>query len=34
MARALYADKTNSVKDICKTLGISRSKFYRYINEI
>ena len=33
MARALYADKTNSVKDICKTLGISRSTFYRYIKE-
>ena len=31
MARALYADKTNSVKDICKTMGISRSTFYRYI---
>src|SRR5689334_14772800 len=33
MARALYADKTNSIKDICKTLGISRSTFYRYIKE-
>jgi DNA invertase Pin-like site-specific DNA recombinase len=33
MARALYADKTNSVKDICKTLGISRPTFYRYIKE-
>jgi ACT domain-containing protein len=31
MAKALYADKTNSVRDICKTLGISRATFYRYI---
>jgi DNA invertase Pin-like site-specific DNA recombinase len=30
MAKALYAGKSN-VKDICKTLGISRSSFYRYI---
>jgi DNA invertase Pin-like site-specific DNA recombinase len=33
MARALYADKTNSVKDICRTLGISRSTLYRYVKE-
>jgi DNA invertase Pin-like site-specific DNA recombinase len=33
MAKALYADETNSVNDICKTLGISRSTFYRYIKE-
>jgi DNA invertase Pin-like site-specific DNA recombinase len=31
MARALYADKTNSVSEICKTLGISRATLYRYI---
>jgi len=27
----LAADKTNSVKDICKTFGISRMTFYRYV---
>src|SRR5213080_1288579 len=32
MAKALYADKTNSVQGICKTLGISRATLYRYIN--
>jgi DNA invertase Pin-like site-specific DNA recombinase len=31
MARKLYADKTNSVAEICKTLGVSRATFYRYI---
>jgi DNA invertase Pin-like site-specific DNA recombinase len=31
MAKKLYADKTNSVSDICKTLNISRATFYRYI---
>jgi DNA invertase Pin-like site-specific DNA recombinase len=33
MAKALYSDKTNSVQEICKTLGISRATLYRYINE-
>ncbi len=32
MAMALYADKGNSIADICKTLGISRATLYRYIN--
>jgi DNA invertase Pin-like site-specific DNA recombinase len=31
MAKKLYADKTNAVSDICKTLGISRATLYRYI---
>jgi DNA invertase Pin-like site-specific DNA recombinase len=31
MAKALYADKTNSVSEVCKTLGISRATLYRYI---
>jgi DNA invertase Pin-like site-specific DNA recombinase len=31
MAKKLYADKTNSVSDICKTLNISRATLYRYI---
>jgi DNA invertase Pin-like site-specific DNA recombinase len=33
MAKALSADKSNSIKDICKILGISRSSYYRYIKE-
>jgi DNA invertase Pin-like site-specific DNA recombinase len=32
MAQTLYADKTNSVSDICKTLNISRATLYRYVN--
>src|SRR3954453_7941170 len=31
MARQLYADKSNSVEDICKTLGISRTTLWRYV---
>ena len=31
MAKALYADKNHSIRDICKTLNISRATFYRYI---
>jgi DNA invertase Pin-like site-specific DNA recombinase len=31
MAKALYTDKRNSVTDICRTLRISRTTFYRYI---
>jgi DNA invertase Pin-like site-specific DNA recombinase len=32
MAKKLYADKTNEISDICKTLHISRATLYRYIN--
>lgn len=32
-ALSLYRDKTNSVTDICKTLKISRTTFYRYVAE-
>ena len=32
MARRLYADKANSIKDICHTLHISRATLYRYVN--
>src|SRR5262245_28721343 len=32
MAKKLYADKTNTIADICKTLHISRATLYRYIN--
>ena len=31
MARALYADKSHSVEDICKTLNIGRTTLYRYL---
>src|SRR5215212_51636 len=30
--RQLAADRNNSVQEICKTLGISRRTFYRYVN--
>ncbi|HWL51219.1 MAG TPA: recombinase family protein [Chthoniobacteraceae bacterium] len=31
MARSLHSSKTYSIKDICKTLGISKATLYRYI---
>jgi DNA invertase Pin-like site-specific DNA recombinase len=31
MARALYADKSHSIDDICKTLTIGRTTLYRYL---
>jgi DNA invertase Pin-like site-specific DNA recombinase len=31
MAQALYKDKRNSVADICRTLRVSRTTFYRYM---
>jgi DNA invertase Pin-like site-specific DNA recombinase len=34
MAKKLYADKANSIKDICHTLHISRATLYRYINTV
>jgi DNA invertase Pin-like site-specific DNA recombinase len=33
MARKLYADETNTIADIGKTLNISRATFYRYLRE-
>jgi len=32
MAQSLYDDKSNTIDEICKTLNISRSTLYRYIN--
>jgi DNA invertase Pin-like site-specific DNA recombinase len=32
MAKALYRDKHNRVADICRTLRVSRTTFYRYMN--
>src|SRR5215204_4070093 len=32
MLHQLAADKNHSVDEICKTLGISRMTFYRYVN--
>ena len=31
LARRLHADKSKTVSDICKTLGITRATLYRYI---
>ncbi len=31
MAKKLYNDKSNEIRDICKTLNISRATLYRYI---
>jgi DNA invertase Pin-like site-specific DNA recombinase len=31
MLKKLYADKSNSIEDICKTLRISRATLYRYL---
>ena len=32
-ARHMYADKTNSIEEICSTLGISRASLYRYVKD-
>jgi DNA invertase Pin-like site-specific DNA recombinase len=32
MACALHNDKSNSVKDICRTLNVSRATLYRYLS--
>jgi DNA invertase Pin-like site-specific DNA recombinase len=29
--QTLYADKTNTIDEICRTLNISRATLYRYI---
>ena len=31
MARQLYADKSNSVEEVCETLGVSRMTLWRYV---
>ena len=31
LAKKLHADKSLEIEDICKTLRISRSTFYRYV---
>ena len=31
MAKSLMADKTNTVNQVCKILGVSRSTLYRYL---
>src|SRR3954449_11735019 len=33
MARKLYEDKSNSIEEICKTLGISRMTLWRYVKK-
>jgi DNA invertase Pin-like site-specific DNA recombinase len=32
-ARTLYAEKSNSIQDICRTLKISRTTLWRYVQE-
>ncbi|MBT4579390.1 MAG: recombinase family protein, partial [Candidatus Marinimicrobia bacterium] len=32
MAKTLMADHSNSVKDVCQTLGVSRSTLYRCLS--
>jgi len=32
MAKRLHADPTNSIAEICKTLGVSRATLYRYLS--
>src|SRR5713226_4562815 len=32
IAQALYNDRNNAIADICKTLNISRSTLYRYVD--
>lgn len=31
LAKVLYEDKRNSIADICRTLGVSRTTLYRYL---
>jgi DNA invertase Pin-like site-specific DNA recombinase len=33
MAKKLYADRSNSVDEICKTLSISKATLYRYVKK-
>jgi DNA invertase Pin-like site-specific DNA recombinase len=32
MASKLHGDPSNSISDICKTLGVSRATLYRYLS--
>jgi predicted DNA-binding transcriptional regulator AlpA len=32
MARSMHRDKNLTVKQICETLGIGKTTFYRYVN--
>jgi DNA invertase Pin-like site-specific DNA recombinase len=34
MARQLHADPTNSIQEICRTLGVSRATLYRYLGSV
>ena len=33
LAKSMYRDKENSVKDICSALGVGKTTFYRYLND-
>lgn len=32
MAKALYADHSHSIAEICKSVGVSRATLYRYLD--
>ncbi len=32
MAKALYADHSHSITDICTSVGVSRATLYRYLD--
>jgi len=34
LVRCIFADKGNSIQEICSTLGISRSTLYRYAKKV
>ena len=34
VAKALLADESNSISDVCKIIGVSRSTYYNYLNSI
>jgi DNA invertase Pin-like site-specific DNA recombinase len=34
MAKALYADPSHSIEDICRTLHISRATLFRYVKDV
>jgi AcrR family transcriptional regulator len=33
MAKALYADESHSIAEICTSVGVSRATLYRYLGK-
>jgi len=33
LAKSMMADNSNSISDICDTLGVSKATLYRYLKE-